>query len=63
MDSITVIIDRIVGYIPLALTIVGSFSAIATLTPNKTDDKIVQFLLDIINFLGLNLGKAKNKEE
>lgn len=41
---------------------VGLFSAVATLTPNKVDDKILQFLLDVVNFLGGNLGKAKNKE-
>ena len=50
----------IISYIPLALTIVGTFAVIATKTANKSDDKIVQFILDIINFLGANLGKSKN---
>ena len=63
MEQIQAIIDAIVSYIPVALTVVGSFAVIATLTPNRTDDKIVQFILDFINFLGANLGKAKNKPE
>lgn len=50
----------ITSWIPMVLQIVGAFAAVATLTPNKTDDKIVQFLLDLVNFLGGNLGKAKN---
>lgn len=52
--------DFIVAYLPIAVSVVGTFSLIATMTPNKTDDKIIQVLLDIVNFLGANFGKAKN---
>jgi hypothetical protein len=55
--------DLITQWLPVVTSVVGSFALIATMTPNKTDDKIVQFLLDIINFLGGNVGKAKNSEE
>jgi len=40
--------------------IVGGFAILASLTPNKSDDRIVQILLDVVNFLGANIGKAKN---
>jgi hypothetical protein len=40
--------------------IVGAFAVIASLTPNKSDDKIVQWILDAVNFGGANLGRAKN---
>jgi len=63
MDAIRSVVDQIVSYIPLALTVVGAFAAVATLTPNKSDDKIVQVILDIINFAGANFGKAKNPAE
>jgi len=49
-------------YIPIALAAVGVFALIATKTPNKTDNMIVQLLYDIINLLGGNFGNAKNKE-
>ncbi len=62
MEQIQAIIDAIVGYIPVALTVVGAFAVIATATANKSDDKIVQFILDLINFLGANLGKSKNAD-
>jgi len=60
MEQVNAIIDIVVGYIPIAVTVVGVFSLIATQTPNKVDDRIMQVILDVINFLGANLGKAKN---
>ena len=33
---------------------------IAAATPNKTDDRILSIVMDVINFLGFNLGRAKN---
>lgn len=42
--------------------IVGGAAVIATQTPNKADDNILQMILDLINFLGGNIGKAKNAE-
>ena len=54
------IIAFIVEWIPKILIVIGSFAAVATLTPNKVDDKILQGILDVVNFLGANLGKAKN---
>ena len=55
--------DIMTKWFPIATSIIGTFALIAMATPNKSDDKIVQFLEDIINFLGGNLGKAKNKPE
>ena len=47
----------------VGLQVVGAFALIATKTPNKSDDKIVQFFLDLFNFMGANAGKAANKPE
>lgn len=55
--------DFVVQWLPIAVSVVGSFALIATQTPNKTDDKIIQSILDVINFLGGNFGKAKNTPE
>ena len=51
-DSIALVISSVVS---LA-------AAIAAITPNKSDDAVVQKILDVINVLGLNVGKAKNKD-
>ena len=36
--------------------------ATATLTPNKTDNKVTSILTKVINWLALNVGKAKPKQ-
>ena len=39
---------------------VGVAALVATLTPNESDDKIVSFVLKVVNVLGANVGKASN---
>ena len=41
--------------------VVGVAALVATLTPNTSDNKAVEFVLNIINMLGANVGKSKNK--
>jgi len=60
MDIINVLVNNWQQVLTAIVSVVGVFSLIATVTPNKTDDKIGQFVLDAINFLGANFGKAKN---
>jgi hypothetical protein len=49
------------GLIDLVISLVGAFAIIATMTPNKVDNKIADALLRVVNFLGANFGKAKNE--
>ena len=44
----------------VALAFVGLFAAIAAMTPNEADNKIVDVLYKAINLFGLNVNKAKN---
>lgn len=50
-------------YVQVILAVIGAFAAIAAITPNQADDAIVQKVLDIVNALGMNVGKAKNGRE
>ena len=50
-------------YITIGLAVLGVASTIATMTPNKADDKAVQLLLDLVNVVGMNIGKAKNDKD
>ena len=43
--------------------VVGVAALVATLTPNTSDNKAVDFVLNIINMLGANVGKSKNKTD
>jgi hypothetical protein len=47
-------------YADIALGVIGIFALVATKTPNTVDNRIAQFLADLVNFLGANVGKAKN---
>ena len=47
-------------YLEIAVMVIGTFAAVAAITPNESDNKIAQFLLDLINKLGFNVGNAKN---
>lgn len=52
--------ETAISVLSIATTVIGVFAAIAAVTPNTKDNKIAQFLLDIVNLLGANVGNAKN---
>ena len=60
MELITVVTGWVTSNIGTLLEVIGALAAIATLTPNKSDDKILQWLLDAVNFGAMNIGKSKN---
>jgi|TARA_R100001594_G_scaffold147726_1_gene201283 hypothetical protein len=41
-------------------SVVGGFSILATLTPNQSDNRVVDVIMQVINLLGANVGKSKN---
>lgn len=61
MEVMQVFFDNGKQIITIALELIGAFAVIATASPNKSDDRVVQWFLDIFNFLGANFGKAKNQ--
>ncbi len=60
MEQAQAIVDAIVAALPVVLQVIGAFAVLATATKNKVDDKILQGLMNVVNFLGMNLGRAKN---
>jgi hypothetical protein len=46
----------------LSSQVVGTAAVVATMTPNKTDNAVVNTAMQFINILGANFGQAKNKE-
>ena len=59
---ITYIIENKAELISIATAVVTADSLISAMTPNKTDNKITGIVLKLINWLALNVGKAKPKE-
>jgi len=62
-DLVNVILGFAAAHYDEALAIIGGFAVLARFTPNTTDDRFIQFILDAVNFTGMNHGKAKNAEE
>jgi amino acid permease len=56
------IIENGVPILEIAAQIVGAFAILATMTKNDADNKIVAWLLKIINIFGANLGRARNSD-
>jgi uncharacterized membrane protein len=61
--------DMIVGFfnsgptwIAAVTGIITACTAITALTPSTSDDKIVNFILKILNLLSGNVGKNKNAD-
>ena len=54
--------SQIMDYVQLAFTLVGLFSAIAAVTPNKWDDEYAQKARDFLDLLGMNFWNAKNQK-
>ena len=59
---ITYIIENKAALISIATAVVTAASLISAMTPNKTDNKITGIAIKLINWLALNVGKAKPKE-
>ena len=50
-------------YLAYAAAVVAGASAVAKLTPNKTDDKAVAFVLKFIDFLALNTKPSEGPDD
>ena len=48
-----------ISYITLAVTIAAAITAV---TPSKVDNTWLQKIIDLLNLVGFNLGKAKNAD-
>lgn len=50
-------------WITAILTVVTAATAITALTPTKSDDKVLDIVLRILNFVAGNVGKNKNADD
>ena len=54
------LLENVGSLFDIALKLVGTFSVIATLTPNESDNAVADGLMKIINMFGGNFGNARN---
>ncbi len=55
--------DSLPEWISALSAIVVAATGITVLTPTKSDDKIINGILKVLNFLAGNFGKNKNADE
>jgi hypothetical protein len=62
LTSITTFLELLPVWVTAITGVITAASAITALTPTKTDDKIINSVLGVLNFLALNIGKNKNAD-
>lgn len=55
------IVTNIEGIFIVITSVIAAASAVAALTPNKTDDGIINKIRQVIDLLALNIGNAATK--
>jgi len=63
METLTAIVASMPVWLTAVTALVTAAAGIAAITPTKSDDKIIGIILNIINVIGLNFGKAKNADD
>jgi hypothetical protein len=57
MDWLTA---NIGGIFEILTGLVGVAAVVATMTPNESDNAVIQKILNLVNLLGANFGNARN---
>ena len=60
-EIITYLISNVDSILAALTAIVAAASAVAALTPTPTDDSLAAKAYKIVDWLALNIGKAKDK--
>ena len=63
MEQLETLFTNLPVWISMALTLVGALSAITAVTPTRSDDKVTDNILRVLNILSLNIGKNQNADD
>ena len=63
MEQITEILEAAPVWLTAITGVVTAATAITALTPSKSDDKVLNTILKVLNFLAGNVGKNKNADD
>jgi hypothetical protein len=63
MEQITEILEAAPVWLTAITGVVTAATALTALTPSKSDDKVLDKILKILNLLAGNIGKNKNADD
>ena len=63
MDIVLNFFDSAPSWVAAVTGVVTACTAITAITPTKTDDKIISFILRILNLCAGNIGKNRNADD
>jgi hypothetical protein len=63
MEQITAILEAAPVWLTAITGVVTAATAITALTPSKSDDKVLDKILKVLNLLAGNIGKNKNADD
>ena len=63
MEQLELLFTNLPVWISMALSLVGALSAITAVTPTRSDDKVTDNILRVLNILSLNIGKNQNADD
>ena len=62
IDQLEQFFTNFPSWLVAATTIVTTFSAVTALTPTRSDDKVINSILTVLNILSLNVGANRNAD-
>lgn len=62
LGQISELLEEAPAWVVAITGLVTAASAITALTPTKKDDKVINSILAVLNFLAMNFLKNKNKD-
>ena len=63
MDIVLYFFDSAPAWVAAVTGVITAATAVTALTPTKSDDKIIGFVLKILNFCAGNVLKNRNKDD
>ena len=63
MEAFFALFDALPAWLNALTALVTAATAITALTPSKSDDKVLNTILKVLNFLAGNVGKNKNADD